>query len=114
MLKIKDIKTENLREPLGVDTAAPLFSWIAESDLNDTFQTSARVCVRTDGETVWDSGEISCFGYEPVRYAGKPLSPKTRYEITVFIKDNHGRSAGGSSLFETGLMREFVGAWISY
>ncbi|MFI5427115.1 hypothetical protein ACHMWU_10570 [Aeromicrobium sp. UC242_57] len=49
------LKVERKVEPVGIDVAAPRFSWINESAQRDVRQESYRVRVRDGDDVVWDS-----------------------------------------------------------
>lgn len=114
MLQIKDIRTEYMREPLGVDTPAPRFFWRIESDEQGAYEEAYRICVEKEGRTVWDSGKVVSGAAEPAVYAGEPLEPRTHYDVTVAVWDGCGQCARGETFFETGLMRDCRGTWITY
>ena len=55
-MQVTDLRTEYQKNPLGLDTAKPRFSWKMESDRTDTMQTAYQVQVTLDDQMVWDSG----------------------------------------------------------
>ncbi len=100
MLKIKDLTVNYLKNPIGLDTERPEFSWKLESDTENTFQTAYRIRV----DKMWDSGIVSGGNSVFVKYHGAPLCPKTEYKVNVTVYDNYGREAQADCTFETGLM----------
>ena len=105
-MKLTDLKTLNMRDPLGIDEK-PYFSWKLVSDENDTVQKSYVVIVKTDtGETVWDSGCIESEQSTFVDYAGTELTSKTKYLWILKVTDNHGNEASESGSFETALLSQ--------
>jgi alpha-L-rhamnosidase len=116
MLKIIDLTIEYRKEPLGLDTVKPRFSWVLESDRDNTVQTQYRALVSLDSTPVWDSGLTADSRSVHIEYAGKPLSPRTRYKVQVEVQDNYGQTASAESWFETGLLsHENISAkWITH
>ena len=56
MLTLKELKTEYQTNPLGLDVPNPAFSWILESDKENTYQKSYHILVSDSDEIIWDSG----------------------------------------------------------
>lgn len=110
-----DLKVNHLTTPLGVDDATPQMEWCATG--ND--QKEYRVLVGTDSAAVavgnadaWNSGWQRSADRRTV-YAGKPLKPFTIYFWRVEVADGAGHLSSAISRFETGLMGQWKGAWIS-
>lgn len=116
MLIIKELKTEYRVNPVGIDSPLPRFSWILESDENDTVQVSYDINVIDSEGTVWNSGIVKSDESVLLEYAGFPLRPRTLYQIMLEVMDNHGNKAFTSGSFETGLMQKenFKGGWITH
>ena len=109
MLKVIDLKCENLVNPLGMDEKKPLFSWKIASDKNDTFQTAYEINI----DKVWTEKKDTDQSIN-VEYRGPALTPKTRYNYKVKVWDNHGESAETEGYFVTGYMGEEPKAkWIA-
>ena len=82
----------------------PHFSWKLRSEKKDTKQVAFELCVFRGGEKVSTAkGEGEC-AY--VLAEGKPLAPRTRYEVRVVTVDNHGERAEASLFFETDKLSE--------
>lgn len=115
MLKIVDLRTENRTAPLGVDAAAPAFSWRAETQAKNWKQKSWRIEVTQGDKTLWDSGTVCSDEMAQVPYAGAPLPPDSRFcwRLTVCGTDG-GAPARAESWFETGLQgpAQWHGSWI--
>jgi alpha-L-rhamnosidase len=100
---------EYSEKPLGVDAAAPRFSWkmSAPEDVRGYFQTAYRILVTDPGGGVmWDSEKTESDISLGIQYAGMPLEAATRYDWTVTVWDQTGVPASESSWFETGLMAD--------
>ena len=114
MFEIKRIRTEYAVCPLGLDEKQPRFSWEMTADGQNVMQASCRVTVRAGEKTVWDSGVVASSQSDLIEYAGEALAPRTRYEVTVAVKNNRGEGAEASTYFETGLMAAPAGEFISH
>ena len=118
MLKLYDLTIEYKHEPLGLDEVQPRFGWKLESDSHDTLQTAYRLQLLCDGESVWDSGRVESAQSILIEYLGPNLTPRTEYDWTVTVWDNHGETAEGTSRFETGLLNgsafEGKAHWITH
>ena len=108
--RLTALLVEYQRCPLGLDEAAPRFSWKAEAEGRGWRQRSYRIQCRRGGETVWDSGEVAAAENAAV-YAGAPLTPCTRYDWTLTVTGADGSRAAAASWFETGLMDPTEAAW---
>ncbi len=112
-----DLRTEDMVEPIGVDAAAPTFSWKMHSALIGQRQTAYRMEIAADDGTVmWDSGKTVGDTSVDIVYAGEPLSASTRYRWDLTVWDKDDTPVRETAYFETGLMTDgFAGAdWISY
>ncbi|MDE6527974.1 MAG: hypothetical protein K2L78_02870, partial [Muribaculaceae bacterium] len=108
-LTVTGLHTQHLTNPVGVDAAEPLFSWILESDKRNVMQQSYQIVVATDpgmSNVVWDSGVVASGISTGVKATGFMPQPSTRYYWRVTVSSNSGETAvsPGTSYFETGLM----------
>jgi alpha-L-rhamnosidase len=125
-ISITDMRTEGVAQPMGVEEAAPRFSWRYEASPQAPrgFRQSAlRIQVASSLEKLsqgdadmWDSGRQAGSETLNVLYAGKPLQSATRYfwQVTGFDADGKTYSAQ-PHYFETGLLKadDWSGAeWI--
>lgn len=116
MLTIYDLRIEYRKEPLGIDTAAPRFSWKLKSDQRNVLQTSYEIVVTAEGKEVWNSGVTAGALSVCVPYQGEALMPCTAYQVTVSVTDNQGERASAEGSFETGLMEHdnWKADWITH
>ena len=118
MLKLYDLTIEYKHAPLGLDEVQPRFSWKLDSDQQDTVQASYRLRIVQGEDVVWDSGTVASAQSILVEYLGPNLTPRTEYDWTVTVWDNHGETAEGTSRFETGLLNgsafEGKAQWITH
>ena len=119
MLRIYDLKTEYLKNPLGIDSPSPRFSWKLKSDGTGVMQQSFRIVVSSEGELLWDSGVVRSEASVGVRYQGKPLHSRQRasWKVEVTARADNGREEAAVSetgSFEMGLLEEkdWQAGWI--
>lgn len=111
----KDLKTDNLTNPIGIDSTSPYFSWRLEDNAErDQYQTAYRIVVGKDspqsldtGDYCWDTGFVNSDESLYIKYEGQPLEASTRYFWRVITKDKDGKtSSSETAFFETGLMND--------
>ena len=66
---ITDLRTEQLKNPAGIDVRQPRLSWRIESDEQNVIQTAYHILVASSPELleqgkgdIWDSGKIESSG----------------------------------------------------
>jgi len=119
LLKVKNLRVEYLKNPIGIDVEQPSFSWEIESNVRGVMQTAYEIIVSTDKaglKPVWNSGQVISDKCLRVKYVGKRLTPSTRYYWHVNAWDNKGIKASSNEtvFFETGLLNSGWGGakWI--
>lgn len=114
-VSVYGITVNYLRSPCGIDTV-PRFSYKVKSDVRGDKQLSRRIAVYGDAAhtvKIWDSGDVAEATQLFIEYAGKPLSPVTRYYFTVEVTTECGK-ASAESTFVTGKLGErWSGRWIT-
>jgi len=111
----KDLRTDFLKNPIGIDEPKPHFSYRCEGILHQ----SARQITVTDeaSRLVWDSGMVPDDKTIDIAYEGTPLSSKTRYSWQVRIWDENHQAGGfsDSAFFETAFLdpRLWKAKWIN-
>ncbi len=121
-LTLSNLKTEELTNPLGVDTTNPNFSWVIQSSERGTLQTAYQIKVyqeSPDGTVVWDTGKVTSPNSINVKYEGDALASSTKYYWQVKVWDNHGNESAFSepAYFSTGKFdpeTELKADWITY
>jgi len=115
-LSLSDLRVEYLVAPLGVDVAAPRFSWILQDNTRGANQTAYQIVVKKSGEVkpLWDSGRVNSSTNYLIAYAGPALISDTGYEWTVKIQGSGG-TAEAQDTFRTGLFKasDWTGEWIT-
>ena len=109
------LTVDGLAVPIGIDDAAPRFSWWMQDRQPDSLQGAYRIVVRRGSATVWDSGRVATPSESDVSYRGPRLAADQRFSWTVQTWDQHGRVGPPSrpSTFDTGLgLHDWVAEWI--
>lgn len=117
-----NLKSEHLETPVGIDNPTPRLSWRISDSRQGATQTAYRLIVGTDSLSVvankgnlWDTNKQSSSDILVV-YAGKKLSPQTKYYWKVKVWDMEGKETTSAvSSFETGMMgiENWQGTWIA-
>ena len=112
-MKIKELKVLNMTEPCGIGDS-PYFSWIIESDRQDTVQTVYSLVVKSSNSVVWDTGKVECSKNSFIPYKGKMLKSRCRYSVQITIWDNYGNEASAETWFETALLHpyDWTARWV--
>ena len=119
---ITGMYTENLKNPLGIDSMNPRFTWIIESADHDVKQLAYEIRIGKSPlfeavDKVWESGRVLSDQSVYIKYGGSELEPSTRYYWQVRIWDNKGNTSSWSevSWWETGLLSNdnWKAKWIS-
>lgn len=119
-----NLKVDMKVKPLGIDSRAPMFSWIILGKERDITQSAYEIVVAysekelTEGKNlVWSTGTVKSNRTFEIRYQGKELKSFTRYYWKVRIRDQKGNLSPWSetSWFETAMLDEsdWKAAWIS-
>lgn len=112
-MKIIKLLTEYQENPIGLDEAAPAFSWQLASDRQNVKQQAyqLRVCSARTNCLMWDSGRVASPCAANIVYQGTALEACERYTVTVQVWDETNRQAQAEGFFETGLMNPSIAAW---
>jgi alpha-L-rhamnosidase len=105
-LRLTDLRTEHLVNPLGLDEPAPRFSWTLADTRIGAAQTAYQLEVSARDTVVWDSQRVDNDTSVLVAYAGPALAPHTRYHWRLRIWDHTGTASAWSATawFETGFL----------
>lgn len=112
-MKLAELRTNHIVEPLGYCYAPLSFSWKVEDADTGKKQKSAHITIKNHGEIVYDSGETA--DADSLDYpVNLELKPRSRYEWTVRVTADSGETAESGSYFETGKLGEdWTGKWIT-
>ena len=109
-LEVERLRTEAVKNPVGIDVEKPMFSWRMDAgNERGVKQTAYEIAVFSDAsctEQVWTSGRVESDRQIDVAYEGDKLQPSIRYYWTVTVWDNKGGESTSTekAYFETGLM----------
>ncbi|ADB29390.1 alpha-L-rhamnosidase [Kribbella flavida DSM 17836] len=120
-LQVRNLKTNNLTNPLGVPGTPPRLSWQLDGDRRGITQSRYQIRVastpaKTARPDIWDSGVVRSTDSIEVPYGGPALTTGTAYHWTVRVWDDAGKASAWSPVatFETGPLRpgDWQGDWI--
>ena len=114
------LRVEYLKDPIGIDTAKPRFSWVLPHNGRGQKQTAYQIAVSTEpgaaAASQWDSGRVASDESANVTYAGPALESAKTYYWKVRYRDKDGNASTYSSAgkFETGLLSasDWKAKWI--
>ena len=112
---VTGLRTENLVEPMGIDTPQPRFSWQITSAKKNVVQTAYHIVVSSDKGDVWDSGKVESDQQLWVPFGGSPLWSNQHCTWRVKVYTNKGETAWSEpQRFSIGLLNEskWSGRWI--
>ena len=115
-MKINEMRCEYAQNPIGLDCAAPRFSWTLYSEERDAMQKKYRIEVtNAQGRLMWDSGIIESHHNNQISYDGEKLSSNTKYNWKLTVWDqNEDLCDDNAASFAMGIMRQedWKATWI--
>ena len=113
-MKAIQLRTEYLREPIGIDVAVPRLMW---NDADGINQTAYQIVCRDDGDNLlWDSGKVASSSMH-ADYAGEKLESRASVLWQVRLWDEQDQVSDWSyqSHFELGLLHltDWHAKWIT-
>lgn len=116
-MKLTHLKTLHRDSHIALDRN-PYFSWVLESDKENTFQKAYRIQVfDSENLIVWDSQTVQSDKNDFIEYDGDKLESCETYSWNLVVTDNYGDTTEETSTFETaffGLPFKETGAnWVS-
>lgn len=120
-LQTTDLRCESLREPIGLQTAVPRFSWqiAQQAGARGLVQKAYQIQVTdAEGELLWDTGTVRSDQSVNVAYAGKPLASNqdARWKVRLWGADDQPGAWSEPQRFVIGLLdqAEWTGPWIRH
>lgn len=122
-MKIKQLKVQNLNNPLGIGTKQPLLSYMPDNNETGQCQSAYRILVSsskqglvTDIGDLWDTGKRMGSENFGIVYEGKEMASRQKAYWKVKIWDESDRESEWSdiSCWEMGLLNasDWTGSWI--
>ena len=122
-LAVSSLTTEDMTNPLGIDSSQPLLGWVITSAARKVSQSKYEIRVAQNQNNLvsgqnllWDSQVVNSGQSFDVPYGGPALTSRTRYYWQVRVWDNYGRQfwLEQARLFETAFLNpsQFQGSWI--
>lgn len=119
---VTDLRTEQLKNPAGIDARQPRLGWRIESDEPNVLQTAFHILVASSPELLeqgkgdlWDSGKIETDASQWIAYQGKALKSNVPCYWKVKVYTNKGESEWSvPASWSMGLLTEtnWKGQWI--
>lgn len=122
-LQATDLRCEDRRNPMGVESSVPHLSWVLRSSKRGECQAAYQVLVATSPESLtddtadlWNSGKVETSQSTQVIYNGKPLPSMAVCYWTVRVWGNDGRESSWAdyAFWVMGVLtsREWAARWI--
>lgn len=112
-MKAIHLRTEYLKDPLGLGISSPRFYWKCEGGNK---QTAYQIIAKVGEETVFNSGKVESSSMTHIPYGGRSLKSRERVNWSVKLWDENGLGGEISSAwFEMGLLQasDWTAKWIS-
>lgn len=93
---VKNLLTENMVDPVGLDVTKPRFTWQLVSEKRNVTQAAYEIKVTLGKAVVWSTGKVGSPQSVHVTYAGIPLLSGRNYTWQVRIWDNTGKASAWS------------------
>ncbi len=125
VLKITDLKCENLRNPLGMNTSQPRFSWKNISGKEGKNQTAYQILVACDSRYLteekadyWNSGKISSSSTILIDYQGKNIDSRRilYWKVRTWDENDNVSEWSEAGTFSIGLLddSDWSASYIGY
>ena len=110
---VGSLTTEDLTNPLGIDSSQPLLGWVITSAARGVSQSKYEIRVAQNENSLvsghsllWDSRVVNSGQSFDVPYGGPALTSRTRYYWQVRVWDNYGGASAWSqpAWFETAFL----------
>ncbi|HEY8733294.1 MAG TPA: family 78 glycoside hydrolase catalytic domain, partial [Puia sp.] len=117
-LSVKNLRCENLINPIGIDIPIPRFSWQLISRQRDVLQIAYEIQVtdRSGKINIWNSGKQMSAQSLYVPFAGPGLRTATAYYWKIRVWDNKGEVSGWSqnAFWQMGFLKtsDWKAEWI--
>lgn len=123
-LNLRNLRTEMLSTPEGIDSKNPRLSWEISGSERSINQIGYQVLVASSPEKLaenvgdlWDSGKVSSNQSVLVKYDGKPLKSSTKCFWKVKVRSANGETQWSEPAYwSMGLLHynDWAGRWIGF
>ena len=114
---VKNLLTENLVNPIGLDEIKPRFTWQLISDKRNVMQKAYEMKVSSGKTAVWSSGKVVSDQSVHIPYGGTALQSGKKYTWQVRVWDNSDKPSpwSESASFQMALLdkTDWKAKWIS-
>ncbi|MFW6309241.1 MAG: alpha-L-rhamnosidase N-terminal domain-containing protein, partial [bacterium] len=127
MLKPKKLKTEYIKDPIGIDVKEPRFSWELQNVRKQILMkqtayqiqvASSKTSLENNTPDMWDSGRVISDETVNIVYQGEELGSKKSYcwRVRVWDEDNNKSEWSDISCWEMGLLDpdDWKAEWITH
>jgi len=122
-LRLVELRTEYLRNPVGIDVGKPRLSWKIESDQRNVrqvaYEIQARSSVDASGDRlvpVWQSGKVETDQSVLIPFSGEALESRQRvyWKVRVWTEDGAVSPWSEESFWELGFLNttDWQAQWI--
>ncbi len=94
MVRLYNLTTERVKEPLAVKCENVRFGWKLDTDEKDVMQKSCKITVSLDGKTVWESAAETDETVDIT--SGARFLPGKKYKVEVISETTAGECRGES------------------
>lgn len=119
-VKVGNLLTENLHNPISIDYKIPAFSWQLTANRRDVMQTAYEIRVGAEPKVngkIWESGKVKSDKSLFVPYAGAALHSGQEYYWQVRVWDDKGQASAWSEIahWKMGLLNpsDWTAQWIT-
>lgn len=107
-VKVQNLLTENLNNPIGIDEQQPAFSWQLVSNQRNVVQTAYEIKVSLAKKIAWSGGKVVSDQSVHIPYRGEQLQSGMKYTWQVRVWDNKGKVSAWSepAIFQMALLNK--------
>ena len=111
-MKAVRLRTEYLKDPLGIDIRHPRLFWNCEGDRR---QTACQVIAETEDRALWDSGKISSASMHIVFPEELLSRQRVRWQVKLWNEKDEEGDWSAPAFFEMGLLNadDWKAEWIT-
>ena len=115
-VKVENLLTENLSNPIEIDAQHPGFSWQLLSNQRNVTQTAYEIKVSSGKKLSWASGKVYSDQSVQIPYKGDQLQSGMKYTWQVRVWDNKGKVSawGEPAIFQMAFLNkeDWKAKWI--